>query len=217
MEKVIEKANSSDLAELRLRAGKVISDSTQFKSDIQSLPLWRNSLGGRFFFQLKTFLINHVRLVFRELNYKQHRDVPRFIRGMATFFAAYPAAGVAISQVRKQLMGETLTTDAIDDAFNDPTFTNLLWGYVAAWAGAGAIGIVSDIVLTMMLNNPYLTSTLAIAPAAGTLTNGLNITASVAAGIVTADPEKFEKAARLAAREFGGIGAIAEKEFLGEP
>ena len=217
MAEVVSKANSADLTEMSFRAGKFVSDQTQFKSDIQSLPLWRNSFGGRFFFQLKTFLINHVRLVWRELNFKEHRDLPRFTRALATFFVAYPAAGVAISQIRKELMGETLTTGLIDDAFGNPTFENVLGGYVAAWAGAGAIGIVSDIVLTMMLSNPFLTSTLAIAPAAGTLTNGLNITSSVAHGILTADPKKFEKAARLTAREFGGLGAIAEKAVLGEP
>ena len=40
-------------------------DKTQFRSDVLSLPLWASSPQGKFFFQFKTFIFNHSKLLAR--------------------------------------------------------------------------------------------------------------------------------------------------------
>jgi hypothetical protein len=209
-------ANADDVTEMMYLAGQRISNETQFRADILSMPLWAQSGLGRFVFQFKSFAINQARFIANEV-FGKHGDTARRVRAIALLTTLYPAAGIGISKARSGLMGETIVSEFIDRQLDREDIQGVLLAGIAGVATAGAFGIVADMIATASTGNKFALGSFFVSPTFSTMLNAIDIAASVARGAIDADPVEFERAARTASRELGGIGATLVEQTLGEP
>jgi hypothetical protein len=210
------RAPQDAMTEMSYLAGLRVSNATQFRADVLSMPLWAQSPLGRFAFQFKSFAINQTRFIINEV-FGRHGDTARRLRAIAVLTTAYPAIGIGLTKARAGLMGETITSEFVDEALARDDVQGWLMAGAAGFATAGALGIVADMIATTALGNKFAASSFFIPPAASTALNALDIGASVVRGLATGDTEQYERAARTLSRELGGLGAAVVEQTLGEP
>lgn len=212
--KEILSATPEDLAEMTFLAAKKISDNTQFKVDILSMPLFRNHPYGMFFYQFKNFALNQVKVVTQDFNYPRHRDPARFIRALAVYGAIYPAFGIAIGSLRDKLTGKENTREVLDDFFSDPTASTALalWGHGVA--AAGTLGIVSDIARTTTMDSEWAMRSVFLPVGTSTLMAAWSTVSSALSAIKQGDAHEMDKAARAWSREFGTVGGAVGSYYF---
>lgn len=198
------------LDELKLLAGKRMSDLTQFRtSQVATRGLWAQHPLGRAMFQFKTFAAGQAEFMTREIfRQAKAKDFGRLAQTLGVLSVAMPGVGVALTKTRQGMMGDTLASDRVDAAFEDPTFMNILAGGIGAMASVGALGIMADVATTAYVGNKFALQSFFLFPMASTGINVLDIGASVGRGLFGQDVGEFERALRVASREFGGLGGV---------
>ena len=206
------RGTTGDLNVMRDLAGKRVSDATQFKADLLRMPLWANQSSlGRFVFQFKSFTISQARFAMQGLTAYKRGDLPQTIRTLAVLFAVYPVTGIGIVQARKALMGQTLSSDIVDRAFEDPTIQNWIVAGLSAMVMSGGLGIVADAGATALAGNEFALRTFAVPPAASSMLNAGSILGSGVRMIWNQDPQEFGRAVQTFSRELGGLGLAGAK------
>lgn len=207
----------ADITEAMYLAGQRISGQTQFRVNAATMPLWWNHPLGRFVYQFKSFAVAQTKAVVDGLTAGRRGDWPRTFRTLAVLSTLYPAMSLATVKLREALLGETMSSKAINEMLDDPASAQAIMGYAALLASTGSLGILADMTVTTMLGNRFAASSFFIPPAAGSILNGLDIGWSVFAGTANADPAEYEKAVRTFGRETGGIGAAFVYQLMGDP
>lgn len=205
------------LPDFRTLAGKRISDETQFKSNVLSRPLFFSGPTGQMVYQFKQFSVNQTEFMVNNLFAYKRGDVERSLRTLGLIFTAFPAIAGAAAEARSFFIGDNPTTKSMDKFFEDPTAGSAVMAGVAAIMTTGTLGIVADISGTALLGNSFALGSFFVAPSFSTAANAVSAGSSVIKGIFTQDLHDFETAARVGARELGGLGGAAAKVVLGEP
>lgn len=225
MREIAHRAQNGDdglLNELALVAGRRISNETQFVTNPSTRPLFMASPAGRALGQFKQFTLQQANFLANEIMAFKHSDDPaRTIRALALTFTVFPAVASAAVLGREWLMGKSVTSEKLHQAFKDPNFANIISAGVTAMLTTGTMGIMGDAVGTAMLGNKSALDHFLTPPTFSTAINTLEAGASAvkAAGMgVTGQPGAYKEAEhgiRAVAREFGGIGASIIHKTLG--
>lgn len=217
----VQRGDTQFLDEARVIMGLRMSDATQFKTGIQSLPLWASqSELGRFFFQFKTFTLNQARFLGDVLSPRRAREDPvRFAKTLALVTTVYPAVGIALTSARQSLLGPTISSEFLRERLEDASFEdiegvyNLLSAGAAGLALAGSAGIIADLALTTALGNRFALFNFAVPPAASTILEGLDAAGAVARAAANGgDEREFARAFQSAAGQLGGVGQRAARD-----
>lgn len=210
--------NEGLLPDFRRLTGKIISDETQFVSRVSTRPLFfQESAAGKMLYQFKQFSVGQTEFMVNNLFAYKRGDTERSLRTLGLILTAFPAIGGAAVGLRSLFTGETPSTKAIEQFFSRPTVGHAVLAGIAAIATTGTLGILADLSGTALLGNSFSLGTFAVAPSLSTAINTVSASASVLKGITTQDLGEFETAARVAGREFGGLGSAVVKATLGEP
>jgi hypothetical protein len=227
------RSNPALLDEMRTMMGLSISDRTQFRSRIPTMPLLRESAAGRFLFQFRTFSWNQASLIVNEIGFLRARpgkpaDPARALRSLALVATVYPALGAVLAGVRglpfaavsQASGGETpmpLSSRAIYEALQNPSAATILGAYVGGLAFSGGLGIVGDLALDVLSRNVFSLSGTTTPVALRSIADALSVAGSLVYGTATADPNEFKRAARTGSRFFGGLGSLATQNIDTRP
>jgi len=214
--KAVQNGDTSVIAAMRSRSGLRISDSTQFKSGIQSMPLWRNEHPmGQFAYQYKTFGLGQMEFMLKELSPGMFKSDPqRSLRAWGTLLTAFPGIGIAVSAGRASMMGETLSSELIEENLEDPTITNIITAGLVGMVGIGSLGIYADLIMTSLLGNELALKNFIVPPAGSSLINGLQIGSSAFWAMTSGDSSELLHGTRSLSREFGGGGSFIQKAVV---
>lgn len=201
------------LDQMRAVAGLRVSNATQFKSDLLSLPLLANEHWfGKFFAQFKTFAIGQARWMTKELSVESFkRDPARWARAFAAVTTVYPAVGIGLTALRSRIMGPTLSAQELEDALRDPSVVNLIYAGVLGITMAGAYGIIADVGATALVGNDFALRSFFIPPAGSSLINGLHMGGLAFKAITDPDGDHLYTAVDVFGREFGGVGSAGTR------
>ncbi len=114
-----------------LRAGNVMSMTTQFVSEPLHLPAWASSPEGKVVFQFKNFAYNQAKFVKRQL-FNPRIPLSRKTRTLLILSIVYPMSGEVLGDVRAMLTGVKRPTNAWDR----------YWSNIAT---AGTFGLALDV------------------------------------------------------------------------
>jgi len=114
-----------------LRAGNMMSMTTQFVSQPLYLPAWASSPEGKVIFQFKNFAYNQARFVKNQL-FNPHIPLARKARTLLILSMVYPMSGEVLGDVRAMVTGVKRPTNAWDR----------YWSNIAT---AGTFGLALDV------------------------------------------------------------------------
>ena len=216
----------------RRLAAKRVSDITQFRGGAQHMPKWaRERYMLRAVYQFKTFTVNQASFAYDELIAVpfQRKQYARGAHSWMMFAAAYPAAGLAVNEVKhklmyqlpaalrgdpstresraRQAMNELMEAEGIDKAF---ALMNLWW---TGTVHVGGLGVMTDLANGAQYHgsgwaheamsnwwSPVLFSTIG---------NFVEAGGAIAKIPFSGQPAEEAKTAwRAMTREFGGAGSL---------
>lgn len=134
-QKIIDK-NGLDGDDL-IKAGRFISDKTQFRADVLDLPLWMSSPEGKLLAQFKTFGFNQAKFIKDALKEEVARGN---YRPIATALVAMPILGEGVKNIRGILSGQIRDEKGLDRVLDNIS-------------AVGAAGLLNDIWASAKYNN----------------------------------------------------------------
>jgi hypothetical protein len=212
-QRLIDLANSGDAVSMleakRMGASNFI-EQTQFRPDLQNLPELATTPLGKLMLQFKTYPINQMRFMMRELNYSQHGDLSRLARAITGLTVGFPALGYALSRARANIMGETISTAEVHRLYQEPGLGPKFAAGMLAMATGGLLGIGMDTAATAIQGNQFAYKNLFMPATASSFINYTSAAVSAGKGLYRHDHKEMQSAYRSALNELGGFGQVIQ-------
>ena len=208
--------NLTEKEQFLAMSGARMMRDTQFRPDFQNLPLLSTSPMGRVMLQFKTYPVNQVRFIMRELDYAKHRDPQRVARALSGITLAFPVAGLMLSRLRSKLMGETITGKEVRELYEEGGAGPIIHAGVLAMATGGTLGIAADVVSTAASLNRFQMTSFVVPPVYSSAVNIYTAAAAVAQGLAQGDPSKLRQGVGAGMNEFGGGGKWLQRHLYPE-
>jgi len=207
--RMIRQGDEAILGELRMQAGAAATYQTQFRGDLQNMPLLAQTAAGKMFLQFRTFAIAQSSFLMNEL-FAYKRGMPeRTMRLLGVMATVMPAWGILLSKAREGMYGPTLTTKRIERLMNSDSGTDVVLGGLLAFGSSGSLGMAVDLLTTAALGNKFQLASFAIPISWGSFVNTMMGVYGYAHAIATDDPLEKQRARKALASEIGGsIGAM---------